>query len=157
MLLVAAQFDSALEDLLYALLCAHMPNLTEAKRKAMVENGPFSALATRIEIVYAMGAIDETMRQDLNALRSIRNKFAHPTGHLHLELKEMRVLLHGFKGYDAKMDSFAFFTKKTDEMWAALKPKVENAMLKAGLLGDHPNEAQATPARQRNGRKPPGK
>jgi mannitol repressor len=114
--LIAAQFDSALEDI----LCAHLPKLTARKRKELVERGPLSDFATRIDIVYAMGAIDEPMRQDLNTLRVIRNKFAHPNEHLHLDLKEVRELMHGFKGYDATMGGLAFFKKKTDEMWILL-------------------------------------
>lgn len=40
-------------------------------------HGPLATFAQRISIAYAIGAIDQRMRDDLQAIKDIRNHFAH--------------------------------------------------------------------------------
>jgi DNA-binding MltR family transcriptional regulator len=73
---------------------------------------PLSQFSTKIDIAFAIGAIDGTTRQNLHALRGIRNEFSHPKKDIHFHLEEVRDLLKKFKSYDEQLISSLFVETK---------------------------------------------
>lgn len=91
--------------------------------------GAFSAFSTKIDVAHAMGEIDDRTRDDLHTLRDLRNAFAHPPGLLHFDLDEMRKVLAKFHDYSPDEDQLTFFGSKLDELWTALHPKLDTALM----------------------------
>lgn len=78
---------SVIEQALRTLLLSKMPNLTENESDALFydKHATLASLSSRIEVAYALGAIDSAERDDLNRIRRIRNAFAHSPAPLTFE------------------------------------------------------------------------
>jgi hypothetical protein len=72
---------ACLEDALKTAIRLHLrPNLSPDDDKRLFEyswNGMLSTLDSRIKMSYALGMLESDERDDLDAIRSIRNAFAH--------------------------------------------------------------------------------
>jgi DNA-binding MltR family transcriptional regulator len=74
-----------------------MPNLTKKKRAKLFSGfGPFSSLAAKIDVSFAMALIDKSLANDLHTLRDIRNAFAHPKEELNFSSKRIVELIRNF-------------------------------------------------------------
>jgi DNA-binding MltR family transcriptional regulator len=71
-ILEAARLDA----LLLKLLLHALPSMSNNLAKALFD-GPLSNLSPKIDLARAMGLIDDDTRNDLRAIKNIRNVFAH--------------------------------------------------------------------------------
>jgi len=142
-LLAAAQFENALEEL----ICAHLPKLSKTLRAKLFTGyrAPFSNFSTKIDVAFACGEIDSETHHDLHVLREIRNEFAHPKQETHLELEEVLDLLKRFRNYDKKMDRFAFLGEKVNQLWAAINPRFETLAMVAALQRSFEQKRDTSP------------
>jgi hypothetical protein len=70
--------SARLEETLSLIIQGNMPNLTNNKKIELFEGyGPLNSLASKIEIAYALGFIVAEERRNLQAIKAIRNVFAH--------------------------------------------------------------------------------
>ena len=84
-----------------------------------------SSMYNKIELAYAMGEINDAIRNDLLVLNKLRNLFAHPReGRVRLHSVEARSILKTFSGYEKEMDAHAFFLKKIQDCMNAMWTKV---------------------------------
>jgi DNA-binding MltR family transcriptional regulator len=65
--------EMALEHLLYAFL----PDDEKEVKKLFEYNQPLGNFSNKITLSYCLGLIDKMVKDDLNLVRKIRNKFAH--------------------------------------------------------------------------------
>lgn len=65
--------EMALEHLLYAFL----PEEEKEVKKLFEYNQPLGNFSNKISLSYCLGLINKTIKEDLNLVRKIRNKFAH--------------------------------------------------------------------------------
>ena len=65
--------EMSLEHLLYAFL----PDDEKEVKKLFEYNQPLGNFSNKIAISYCLGLIDKMVKNDLNLIRKIRNKFAH--------------------------------------------------------------------------------
>ncbi|TXI09803.1 MAG: hypothetical protein E6Q76_04985 [Rhizobium sp.] len=73
-LVAAAYLESELHDLLRGFLVQQ----NEAQAKALFDfNGPLGTFSSKIKMSYALGLISAETQRGLDALRKIRNEFAH--------------------------------------------------------------------------------
>jgi len=71
-----------------------MPNLSNKLRKELFEGfGPFSSFSAKIKVAYCMKLISVSIWRDLNAVREIRNKFAHTKETLSFDHPEITKLI----------------------------------------------------------------
>ena len=109
---------SQLENALGGLLRDQLPNLSNTlEQKLFGRYGPLATFSAKIDIAYAMGKLTAAGRQDLHAIRNIRNAFAHASKRLHFRSDEMKELLRKVRNYDEQMDPYALFIKKIDQCW----------------------------------------
>ena len=80
-----AESDRACAVLGAALLDARLESLYSRRllcfKNELLSNGPLSAFSTRIRLARALSWISDDVQYDLNAIRSIRNEFAHNCDH----------------------------------------------------------------------------
>lgn len=73
-MILTAQIEKLLEEVIQR----RMPNLSNRLTPKLFEGfGPLATVSAKIEIAYALGFISEEDRKDANAIRKIRNEFAH--------------------------------------------------------------------------------
>lgn len=85
---------SVLDANLEILIQLRMPNLSNRLREKLFEGyGPVATFSAKIDIAYAFGIIDQDTRQTLNALREIRNAFAHNTAGVHFGHQDIAKLV----------------------------------------------------------------
>ncbi|MEF8733745.1 MAG: MltR family transcriptional regulator [Candidatus Accumulibacter meliphilus] len=73
-LFATAYLDKAISDLLY-LSVVYEPK--KVKKDLFDFNSPLGTFSSRIKMAYYLGKISKEVRQDLDLLRDIRNRFAH--------------------------------------------------------------------------------
>ena len=130
-MIAQSQIDKAVRQL----VLERMPNLSKTLQNSYFKgHGPFATFSVNIEVAYAMGKIDAAVRDDLNAIRKVRNEFAHTVKHLHFGSTEITALLLKFKDYDKKLDPFVFFKDRVDACWAAIIPQLKTDALVAALM-----------------------
>lgn len=138
---LSAQF---VDDLLKILIVSRMPKLSKTKEEKLFHGyGPFNSFSVKIDIAHAMDIIDEGLRHDLDVLRKIRNKFAHPTGPVDFRSTDIRKLVAGFRDHDKKMDSYLYFLKKIEAIRKSLEPKMTTSAL-VDTLRSAPSEKSGT-------------
>jgi hypothetical protein len=93
----AAVLSSALlEDLTRLAIVTKMVDLTpEEHDRLFVGAGPLSSFSTKIQIAYALGLIGRRTRHDLDAIREIRNAFAHTNLEIGFETPEVAAQCNG--------------------------------------------------------------
>jgi len=90
-LLAATRIEGALE----VAILAKMRPLNSTERKGLFEythNGPLCDFDARIKIAYALGVFGSKTRDDLFAIKAVRNHFAHPKAHWSLDHKEIAAI-----------------------------------------------------------------
>ncbi len=66
-----------LEMILEHILLAFLPEDEKEVSKLMEFNQPLGNFSNKIAMVYCLGLIEKVVKEDLNLIRKIRNKFAH--------------------------------------------------------------------------------
>lgn len=85
---------SVLDANLEILIQLRMPNLSNRLREKLFEGyGPVATFSAKIDIAYAFDIIDQDTRQTLNALRVIRNAFAHNKAGVHFGHEDIAKLV----------------------------------------------------------------
>lgn len=82
----ATNFESTLEDAIKSKL---VPLNAEDCRRLFSPDSPLGTLGTKINFGYALGIIGKHTRKDLNAIRHIRNAFAHSRKTLSFDTDEI--------------------------------------------------------------------
>ena len=59
-------------------------------------NGPLATLSAKARVAYALGAFDRETRHDIDAIREIRNAFAHARMSLSFDTPEIAQMCSGF-------------------------------------------------------------
>ena len=92
-ILAAAYLDQILQDLLTTVLLIE----SETQRKTLFEGpaAPFATFSSRIAVSYALRLISKDERTDLDAVRSVRNKFAHRFSDVSFESEAIKSVCKG--------------------------------------------------------------
>jgi DNA-binding MltR family transcriptional regulator len=77
------------ESILKDLIIANLVESSSGHGALFKRNGPLSSFDSLILIAYSFGLIDKERRQDLDAIRQLRNAFAHAPRKLHFEMPEV--------------------------------------------------------------------
>jgi DNA-binding MltR family transcriptional regulator len=141
-LIATSQLESAVQQL----IIDKMPHLSKTLRERLFRGyGPFTSFSVKIDVAYALGQIDAATRHNLHVIRNIRNEFAHTQQRVYFGSQEIRALLQQFKPYDKNMDPFAFFIKRIDVCWDAIRAKMEFSTLIAVLKSYGRDKVGASP------------
>ena len=81
------------DDGLRALLRAYLGRESKLAEAVLAENGPLGTFSTRIKISFLLGLIGEPFRRDLDAIRRVRNDFAHVRTRVSFETEWIRRLV----------------------------------------------------------------
>jgi DNA-binding MltR family transcriptional regulator len=68
-----------IEDLLLNILESFFPNNSKTVEKLIGFTGALGTVNSKINMIYSLGFIDKVIKQDLEKVVQIRNKFAHKT------------------------------------------------------------------------------
>jgi len=114
-----------LEDMLRDIILAAMPNLTNSMKGMHFRGtGSFASFRGRTDMAYAMGLIKEWVFHDLNVIREVRNKFAHPKGNVTFNTTAVHRAIEHFPTFYAHADHYKFFIQRlrlrTEALWRAL-------------------------------------
>jgi hypothetical protein len=101
-LVSAAALNAALEWL----LLGRMRNLSD-KEYQRIFGRPLSDLAPKIDIAYAFELIGADLYHDLQVIKDIRNRFAHPDGPTNFRTRKIADLVRRFKSLKSGSDGFA--------------------------------------------------
>ena len=74
---IAILGSTYLEMVLDHILLAFLPEDEKEVEKLMEYNQPLGNFSSKITMCYCLGLIEKTIKNDLNIVRKIRNKFAH--------------------------------------------------------------------------------
>ena len=74
---IAILGGSFLEMILEHIIFAYLPEDEKEVKKLMDINQPLGNFSNKISFCYCLGLIDKVVKDDLNLIRKIRNKFAH--------------------------------------------------------------------------------
>ena len=115
--------DSFLADL----IAANMPNLSNRMRTKLFEGyGPLGSFAAKIDLAYCMGHIPSELRRRLQAIRDIRNEFAHSTKLLNFESDTILAMMKKFPDYKSERPHL-FFLDKVNECTVELGQLTDQA------------------------------
>ena len=136
---------SYLEQEIKALLKAHLASSDEenwdaALERELFKNGPLSSLAACTSLAFYSGYISVDLRQELNQIRKIRNKFAHSSAPVAFDSPDVADWCRELK--------FSYW--KRDD-----RPRGHFTAAAAGVLRQlHLLEVTAVPAQRRDSRAP---
>lgn len=120
-ILTAALLEVWLERLLL-----NSKPMSNAKAKALFDDrGALRSFASKIKVAYAFDLIDATVYRDLEAIRGVRNAFAHPRAYLTFEHDEVRAKMVKFKDWDDSDRPKRFFNVRTLMCVDAIKEKID--------------------------------
>jgi DNA-binding MltR family transcriptional regulator len=92
-----------------------MPKLTKNLADTLFRGyGPFSTFAAKIDVLFAMGFLSDALRRDLNAIKAMRNNFAHPAQMI-IDNDNIILAMKKFSDFKLNHDVFGFFGKKARE------------------------------------------
>ncbi len=74
---IAILGGSFLEMILEHIILAYLPEDEKDVKKLMDVNQPLGNFSNKISFCYCLGLIEKVVKEDLNLIRKIRNKFAH--------------------------------------------------------------------------------
>lgn len=74
---IAILGGSFLEMILEHIILAYLPEDEKEVQKLMEVNQPLGNFSNKISFCYCLGLIEKVVKDDLNLIRKIRNKFAH--------------------------------------------------------------------------------
>ena len=93
-LIAAAYLDDALEDCLRARFVQDEKAIDDL----LGGEKPLGTFSARISTAYLLGLIDQKMRADLDAIRKIRNDFAHKRHHLRFSDQSIKDKCNNLRG-----------------------------------------------------------
>lgn len=82
-----------MEETLKRLLLAHLVDCKQSRDLVDGFDAPLGTLSARIKAAYALGLLSEPYYRDLEALRRVRNKFAHNWRGISLGDSDLRALI----------------------------------------------------------------
>jgi hypothetical protein len=88
-----------IEDALGRLLLAYLRDCKASRDLVEGFNAPLGTLSSRIKAVYAFGLVTEEQFRDMDALRKIRNRFAHNWEGVSLESNDIASMIGQLSGY----------------------------------------------------------
>jgi DNA-binding MltR family transcriptional regulator len=74
--IIAISMGALLDSLIEARIVHALKNKDDIE-EMFADRGPLGTFSSKIQMAYALGQIDSTVRDDLNCIRRIRNVFAH--------------------------------------------------------------------------------
>jgi len=114
----AVRAASVLEDSLEKSIRLRMPFLSNTLAECLFEGyGPLSSFSAKIDIAFSFHYITQSVRQDMHAMRTLRNRFAHPKGELTFDSP----------GLDSIFAKFTTF-KKNGERWTIVDEAMTQCM-----------------------------
>lgn len=117
---------TALEDLLEMALLANMRNLSNKCYDEIFKGyGPLSRFAAKISIAYALRMIDDDLLGDFNAVRNVRNAFAHTREAIHFGTPKLKPLFRKFSGWTQSSDHHTLFDERLKACMQALNSYVD--------------------------------
>jgi DNA-binding MltR family transcriptional regulator len=145
---------ASIDDALANMIADKFPKLSKALRKRLFKGyGPFASFSVRIDVALAFGIISPELKSDLEALRQIRNAFAHSPENLSLKSPQTNKWLQQMRGYDGVKDPLVFLYEKLAEMREELYgPEV---MKLARALGAKAAREEETPGLRSPEQSPP--
>lgn len=106
---IAIVFAAYIEDYLVRLIKTRMPGLVgspETERKLFGSSGHLSTNAANIELAYALGLFDTTVKNELITVARIRNRFAHNVSVNTFEHHEIDTLCKKLTAADVTLKEF---------------------------------------------------
>jgi hypothetical protein len=131
-IVLATEVEIELERLLLLRM-----SLSNKKAKGLFKR-TLRSFEAKIEVAYAFELMDDDLRGDLNAIRDIRNDFAHPgLDLLHFGNPEIVKHMRGFKGWEAEKEDNpgAFFRQKVEDCLQRLRAKWDPFLYAKALKG----------------------
>ncbi|GAB6096123.1 hypothetical protein JCM14469_23760 [Desulfatiferula olefinivorans] len=96
---------SFLEEELKILLKKCLVDTPEVDEKIFSFNGPLGTFSSKIEMVFLLGKISKTIKDELNLLRKIRNDFGHNPKPIHFNTHPINERCNSLKGSWKKQSS----------------------------------------------------
>jgi DNA-binding MltR family transcriptional regulator len=125
---------TALEDFVELALTSRMRELSKSRNDRLFgAYGPLSTFSAKIDVAYALEIIDDDLLADFNAIRSIRNTFAHPQGVVHFGSPELKPELQKLSGWTCSADPRALFDERMNACIEALIKRIDAAILADAL------------------------
>lgn len=145
-LFAAAYLDKTLSDLLFL-------SLVESKKiefELFEGNAPLATFSSRIKMAFYLGRISGECRSDLEAIRKIRNDFAHDANHISFETQSIadRCRTLGFSYHLKEARPRAHFTAACCGILRILHKNSLESIAPAIKPDDRPTEAQKASHRE---------
>src|SRR5437016_305884 len=94
-----------LDDALGELLRARFVDNKSAADELLTGDSPLATFSSRIKVAHCLGLISDTVKRDLNMIRTIRNQFAHERGGLSFDSPAIRDRCLGLATTDERASS----------------------------------------------------
>ncbi len=138
----AIRMASITEDWLQYAIKAKMRHLTKTQEDRIFSGyGPISSFRAKIDVGYALGIFDITTMNDLNAIREIRNKFAHSREIIHFRSKELDSLFQKMAGWTPEVDRQNLLVNRIADVVKICKEHIERRAL-ADAVRHHSRKIQ---------------
>lgn len=146
-LFAAAYLDTAFEQLMRA-------SLVEDKKvddDLLDGTAPLSTFSARIKLAYYLGIISAACRADLDAIRKIRNDFAHDASVITFETQSIAARCRnlGYSYHEATARPRAHFTASASRILGILHRLTVSANRPTEKPDDRPSEAEKLANRER--------
>ena len=83
-----------IDEIIKRIVSKKMVSVSNKKELLLNKMQPLSSFSAKIEFCFRLGVISETLKDDLNALRKMRNKYAHDLNDISLEDPEMSEIIN---------------------------------------------------------------
>jgi DNA-binding MltR family transcriptional regulator len=114
---IALAAGACLDQGLQNALLARMDKPNRDLRDSLFEGyGPLSSFKAKIDVAFAFGIVDSTIYRKLNAIRKVRNLFAHSPALLTFESSEVLLLLEKLGPMSVSVEPQAFFMEQLTQI-----------------------------------------
>ncbi|MCS4508897.1 MltR family transcriptional regulator [Xylophilus ampelinus] len=146
-LFAAAYLDSALEGLLLASLIENK----KSREELFEGSSPLATFSGRIKLAWYLGFISKEFRTDLEAIRKIRNEFAHSAANLSFETQSISDKCRnlGFSYHEADARPRAHFTAAASGLVSTIHSLERKAKRPAAMPDDRPSDEKKAEIRAR--------
>lgn len=110
--------------------------------KIFSDYGPLSSFAAKVDVAYALGLIERDTYDDLRAIRSIRNAFAHTRDFMHFSSPAIPKPFKRFKQWRPGCDARVLFDEGVTHSVNTIKAKIDRFMY-AHALRDEPEPGKS--------------
>jgi len=125
---------AVLDNLLATLLAHSLPNLSRRMRERLFEGyGALGNFAPRLDMAFAMGLIDEKLREDMVHIKDMRNLMAHSPSRADLHDPEVRSILSRLRGYTPDQDPLQFFFDRVQHCLRGLSELIDKLAQAKGI------------------------